>query len=195
MAGRGWGAHVCTNNSTDQIDRVHHGLPRCIGAWPEKAPLMAAILNNLRRWAFGFCLLPRVTLMFSLGAATGGATRSISSPFGRRLDAIGADGDAPLPRYAVDRRPERVPYRHMLGLLSVHLACLHFVTYIWLDQRFDPVANAHGITKRLLITVGFAALVLDSKRQGEASPHVYTVLPGNFVPPIPKTGTGFGCAK
>ena len=48
----------------------------------------------------------------------------------------------------------------MLGLFAFFYACLHFVTYIWLDQFFDPAAIVKDIIKRPFITVGFTAFVL-----------------------------------
>ena len=48
----------------------------------------------------------------------------------------------------------------MLGLFTFFYACLHFVTYIWLDQFFDPAAIVKDIIKRPFITVGFTAFVL-----------------------------------
>lgn len=39
-------------------------------------------------------------------------------------------------------------------------ACLHFITYIWLDQFFDLQAILKDVIKRPFITVGFLAFVL-----------------------------------
>jgi sulfoxide reductase heme-binding subunit YedZ len=50
--------------------------------------------------------------------------------------------------------------RRMLGLFAFFYATLHFTTYIWLDQFFDPAAILKDIAKRPFITVGFAAFVL-----------------------------------
>lgn len=50
--------------------------------------------------------------------------------------------------------------RRMLGLFTFFYACLHFTTYIWLDQWFDVASMIHDIAKRPFITVGFAAFVL-----------------------------------
>jgi sulfoxide reductase heme-binding subunit YedZ len=50
--------------------------------------------------------------------------------------------------------------RRMLGLFAFFYACLHFTTYIWLDQFFDPMSIGKDIVKRPFITVGFAAFVL-----------------------------------
>ncbi len=50
--------------------------------------------------------------------------------------------------------------RRMLGLFAFFYACLHFTTYVWLDQFFDVAAIAKDVVKRPFITVGFAAFVL-----------------------------------
>jgi sulfoxide reductase heme-binding subunit YedZ len=48
----------------------------------------------------------------------------------------------------------------LLGLFAFFYACLHFATYLWLDQFFDLAAIARDIVKRPFITVGFAAFAL-----------------------------------
>lgn len=121
-----------------------------------------ALLRNPGTWLFGLCLLPLLRLV-ALGVAGGlGAnpiefiTRSTGTwalvgllvtlsitPL-RRLT-----GHAPLLRY-----------RRMLGLFAFFYACLHFVTYVWLDQFFDPAAILRDIAKRPFISIGFAAFVL-----------------------------------
>ena len=50
--------------------------------------------------------------------------------------------------------------RRMLGLYVFFYACLHVVTYFWLDQFFDWPAIVKDIIKRPFITVGFFAFVL-----------------------------------
>ncbi|MHB8454208.1 MAG: protein-methionine-sulfoxide reductase heme-binding subunit MsrQ [Acidiferrobacterales bacterium] len=51
-------------------------------------------------------------------------------------------------------------FRRMLGLYAFFYACLHFLTYVWLDQFFDWHAMLKDIAKRPFITVGFAAFVM-----------------------------------
>jgi sulfoxide reductase heme-binding subunit YedZ len=53
-----------------------------------------------------------------------------------------------------------VQYRRMLGLFAFFYGCLHFTTYIWLDQFFDLHGVYKDIYKRPFITVGFTAFVL-----------------------------------
>jgi sulfoxide reductase heme-binding subunit YedZ len=50
--------------------------------------------------------------------------------------------------------------RRMLGLFAFFYVCLHFTTYIWLDQFFDVAAMVKDIVKRPFITVGFGAFLL-----------------------------------
>lgn len=50
--------------------------------------------------------------------------------------------------------------RRMLGLSAFFYACLHFATYLVLDQFFDWPAIVEDIVKRPYITVGFAVFLL-----------------------------------
>jgi sulfoxide reductase heme-binding subunit YedZ len=50
--------------------------------------------------------------------------------------------------------------RRMLGLFAFFYACLHFSTYLVLDQFFDWPAILKDIAKRPYITIGFTAFVL-----------------------------------
>jgi len=50
--------------------------------------------------------------------------------------------------------------RRMLGLFAFFYACLHFTTYIWLDQFFDWQSIVKDIRKRPFVTVGFTAFLL-----------------------------------
>jgi sulfoxide reductase heme-binding subunit YedZ len=47
----------------------------------------------------------------------------------------------------------------MLGLFAFFYACLHFLTYLVLDQFFDWSAIWADIAKRPYITIGFSAFV------------------------------------
>ena len=53
-----------------------------------------------------------------------------------------------------------IRYRRMLGLFAFFYACLHFLTYIVLDQFFDMTEIAKDIVKRPYITIGFSGFVL-----------------------------------
>lgn len=53
-----------------------------------------------------------------------------------------------------------IKFRRMFGLFAFFYACLHFTTYIWLDQFFDVDEIVKDIPKRPFITVGFTSFVL-----------------------------------
>jgi sulfoxide reductase heme-binding subunit YedZ len=50
-------------------------------------------------------------------------------------------------------------FRRMFGLFAFFYACLHFITYLWLDQSLDLSSMAKDIVKRPFITAGFAAFI------------------------------------
>jgi methionine sulfoxide reductase heme-binding subunit len=54
---------------------------------------------------------------------------------------------------------DAIKFRRMLGLCAFFYACLHFTTYIWLDQFFDFPGILKDVAKRPFITVGFASVV------------------------------------
>ena len=54
--------------------------------------------------------------------------------------------------------PTRI--RRELGLFAFFYACLHFLTYLVIDQGFDWGTIVEDIAQRPFITVGFVALVL-----------------------------------
>ncbi|HQR51064.1 MAG TPA: protein-methionine-sulfoxide reductase heme-binding subunit MsrQ [Methylophilaceae bacterium] len=50
--------------------------------------------------------------------------------------------------------------RRMLGLYAFFYACLHVLSYIWLDQWFDWAAIGKDIVKHPFILAGFTAFLL-----------------------------------
>jgi sulfoxide reductase heme-binding subunit YedZ len=123
---------------------------------------MGALLRNPQLWIFGVCLLPLVRLMVLGGSGGLGAnpiefiTRSTGT--WTLVGLLLTLSVTPMRR--LSGRADLIRYRRMLGLFSFFYACLHFVTYIWLDQFFDLAAIARDIVKRPFITVGFTAFVL-----------------------------------
>ena len=123
---------------------------------------MGALLRNPKLWVFGLCLLPLARLIVLAGSGGLGAnpiefiTRSTGT--WTLVGLLLTLSITPLRR--LSGRAELIRYRRMLGLFSFFYACLHFVTYIWLDQFFDLTAIAKDIVKRPFITVGFTAFVL-----------------------------------
>src|SRR5206468_11839346 len=50
--------------------------------------------------------------------------------------------------------------RRAVGLWAYAYACLHFLTWLWLDKEFDLREMLADVGKRRFITAGFTALVL-----------------------------------
>ncbi|MGA9163231.1 MAG: protein-methionine-sulfoxide reductase heme-binding subunit MsrQ [Thiobacillus sp.] len=123
---------------------------------------MGAVLRNPKFWVFGICLLPLARLIY-LGGSGGLGANPIefithSTGTWTLVGLMVTLSVTPLRR--LSGRADLIRYRRMLGLFSFFYACLHFVTYVWLDQFFDPAAIARDIMKRPFITAGFAAFVL-----------------------------------
>jgi sulfoxide reductase heme-binding subunit YedZ len=53
-----------------------------------------------------------------------------------------------------------IRYRRMFGLFAFSYGCLHFLTYVWLDQFWALDDIVKDVMKRPFITVGFTAFVL-----------------------------------
>ena len=68
-----------------------------------------------------------------------------------------------------------IQYRRMLGLFAFFYGCLHFTTYIWLDQFFDLHSIAKDVLKRPFITVGFTAFVLMIPAGADLHPTLHSV--------------------
>lgn len=51
-------------------------------------------------------------------------------------------------------------YRRMLGLFMFFYACLHFLSYLWLDHWFAWAEIVEDISKHPYVLVGFTALML-----------------------------------
>lgn len=60
----------------------------------------------------------------------------------------------------ISGRAEFIKLRRMLGLYAFFYACLHFTTYLWLDQSFDLDEIIVDIIKRPYITIGFTGFIL-----------------------------------
>jgi sulfoxide reductase heme-binding subunit YedZ len=123
---------------------------------------MRGILRNPKFWIFAVCLLPLVRLLV-LGASGGLGANPIefitrSTGTWTLVGLMLTLSVTPLRRLAGQAALLR--YRRMLGLFSFFYACLHFVTYVWLDQFFDPTAIVRDIVKRPFITIGFTAFIL-----------------------------------
>ncbi len=51
-------------------------------------------------------------------------------------------------------------YRRMLGLFAFFYACVHFLSWVWLDQYFVLTDIVQDVAKRPFITVGFASFLM-----------------------------------
>lgn len=123
---------------------------------------MGALLRNPKAWVALVCLLPLLRLV-GLGFSGGLGANPIefitrSTGTWTLIGLLVTLSVTPLRR--LTGRADLVRYRRMLGLFAFFYACLHFVTYVWLDQFFNPAAIARDIVKRPFITVGFTAFVL-----------------------------------
>jgi sulfoxide reductase heme-binding subunit YedZ len=113
-------------------------------------------------WLFLICLFPLLRLTY-LGVSGGLGANPIefitrSTGTWTLVGLMITLSVTPLRR--LTGRSELVRYRRMLGLFTFFYVSLHFLTYIWLDQFFDPAAIVRDIWKRPFITVGFTAFVL-----------------------------------
>lgn len=64
------------------------------------------------------------------------------------------------PLHKLSRWSWPIRIRRMLGLFAFFYACLHFSSYLVLDQFFDWPAIIEDIGKRPYITIGFSAFLL-----------------------------------
>jgi sulfoxide reductase heme-binding subunit YedZ len=64
------------------------------------------------------------------------------------------------PLRKLSRQPWLIRFRRMLGLYAFFYGCLHFTTYIWLDQFFDWPNMLKDVGKRPFITAGFTGFLL-----------------------------------
>ncbi|HWR77088.1 MAG TPA: protein-methionine-sulfoxide reductase heme-binding subunit MsrQ [Thiobacillus sp.] len=123
---------------------------------------MPILLRQPKAWIALVCLLPLVRLIVLGGSGGLGAnpiefiTRSTGT--WTLVGLMVTLSVTPLRR--LTGRADLIRYRRMLGLFTFFYAGLHFVTYIWLDQFFDPAAIAKDIIKRPFITIGFTAFLL-----------------------------------
>ena len=123
---------------------------------------MGTVLRKPKAWIALLCLLPLMRLIV-LGVNGGLGANPIefitrSTGTWTLVGLLVTLSVTPLRQ--LSGRAGLIRYRRMLGLFTFFYACLHFVTYLWLDQFFDPAAIARDIVKRPFITVGFTAFVL-----------------------------------
>jgi sulfoxide reductase heme-binding subunit YedZ len=123
----------------------------------------------VRRYArpalFVTCFLPLVWLVARLLGVAGAGLGA--NPIDELMDRLGEWGLrlliatlAVTPLAVTLRKPWLVGLRRMLGLFAFTYLCLHFLTWLVLDQWFDLDSIGADLVKRPYITVGFTAFVL-----------------------------------
>jgi methionine sulfoxide reductase heme-binding subunit len=111
---------------------------------------------------FVLCLVPFALLAYGavnndLGANPTEAITHATGDWTLRL-LLGTLAMTPLKRLI--GRPWPIRFRRMLGLYAFFYACLHLLTYAWIDQGFDWPGIIEDLVKRPYITLGFAAFLL-----------------------------------
>ena len=111
---------------------------------------------------FLVCLLPAMHLLWrglhqDLGANPVEAITDTTGDWTLRFLLITL---AITPVRKIANQPWLIRFRRMFGLFAFFYACLHFTTYIWLDQYFDLRSMIKDGGKRPFITAGFTAFVL-----------------------------------
>jgi len=124
--------------------------------------MRAAVLSWLKAAVFVLCLGPLLRL--GVLAYTGGLG---ANPIEFMLHSLGT-WTLTLLLVTLSVTPVRrltgwnwlIRLRRMLGLFAFFYACLHFFTYVGIDQFFDWRTIVADIAKRPYITVGFASFLL-----------------------------------
>ena len=114
---------------------------------------------------FVACALP---LAWLLARAFGLAGPGLgANPIDELMDRLGEWGLRLLiatlcvtPLATTLRKPWILGLRRMLGLFAFTYLCVHFLTWLVLDQWFDLAAIGADLVKRPYITVGFTAFAL-----------------------------------
>ena len=130
---------------------------------------MAARPGRARRLArpllFVACALPLAWLMARAFGLTGAGLGA--NPIDELMDRLGEWGLRLLiatlcvtPLATTLRKPWIMGLRRMLGLFAFTYLCVHFLTWLVLDQWFDLDAIGADLVKRPYITVGFTAFAL-----------------------------------
>ncbi len=111
------------------------------------------------------CALPLAWLLARAFALAGPGLGA--NPIDELMDRLGESGLRLLiatlcvtPLAVTLRKPWIMGLRRMLGLFAFTYLCLHFLTWLVLDQWFDLGAIGVDLVKRPYITVGFTAFAL-----------------------------------
>lgn len=111
---------------------------------------------------FVLCLLPLAWLVY--GAATdqlgANPAEALIRGLGEWTLRFLCLALAVTPLRVRTRTPQLARYRRMLGLFTFFYACLHLLSYGWLDMGLDLADIGRDILKRPFILVGFTAWLL-----------------------------------
>ena len=111
---------------------------------------------------FPLCLAPLALLVWKAAQAKLGANpiEAITHSTGDWTIRFLLVTLAVTPLRKLTGQPWLIRFRRMFGLFAFFYGCLHFLTYVWLDQGFDVHSMAKDVYKRPFITLGFTAFVL-----------------------------------
>jgi len=111
---------------------------------------------------FPACLLPLANLTWKAATANLGANpiEAITHSTGDWTLRLLLVTLAITPLRRLTGQPWLIAFRRMIGLFAFFYGCLHFLTYIWLDQAFNVHSMAKDVYKRPFITLGLTAFVL-----------------------------------
>ena len=126
-------------------------------------PVRALLLHPAAKpVVFLLCLLPFAWLVYGAAADQLGANPAEA--------LIRSAGDwtlrflcltlAVTPLRIRTRTPQLARYRRLLGLFTFFYACVHLLSYAWLDMGLDAADIGRDILKRPFILVGFACWLL-----------------------------------
>lgn len=123
---------------------------------------MAISVSNKKRLLFIACSAPFCLLLYNgfTNNLTANPIKEITHFTGEWTLNLLLATLAVTPLRKITGNNSLIRYRRMLGLFTFFYACLHFSTYLVLDQFFDWNEIVLDVAKRPYITVGFTAFTL-----------------------------------
>lgn len=123
---------------------------------------MAISVSNKKRLLFIACSVPFCLLLYNgfTNNLTANPIKEITYFTGEWTLNLLLATLAVTPLRKITGNNSLIRYRRMLGLFTFFYACLHFSTYLVLDQFFDWNEIVLDVAKRPYITVGFTAFTL-----------------------------------
>ena len=123
---------------------------------------MAISVSNKKRLLFVACSVPFCLLLYNgfTNNLTANPIKEITHFTGEWTLNLLLATLAVTPLRKITGNNSLIRYRRMLGLFTFFYACLHFSTYLVLDQFFDWNEIVLDVAKRPYITVGFTAFTL-----------------------------------